>query len=88
MFFCTALIVSSTFSFTFIANNAYSGIWPSDNEMIIQEFLLKETENLNNENEKRGKQIIGLINKNAGDKLKSAVVETRKKKKKDGNRIF
>ncbi len=83
MFFCIALIVSSTFSFTFIANNAYSGIWPSDNEMIIQEFLLKETENLNDENEKRGKQIIGLINQNAGNKLKSAVVETRTQKEKE-----
>ncbi len=83
MFFCTALIVSSTFSFTFIANNAYSGIWPSDNELIIQEFLLKETENLNDENERRGKQIIELINKNAGDKLRSAVSETRNKKEKE-----
>lgn len=83
IFFCTALIVSSTFSFTFIANNAYSRIWPSDNEMIIQEFLLKETENLNDENEKRGKQIIELINENAGEKLESAVAETRAQKEKE-----
>ena len=83
IFFCTALIVSSTFSFTFIANNAYCRIWPSDNEMIIREFLLKETENLNDENEKRGKQIIELINENAGEKLESAVAETRAQKEKE-----
>ena len=45
--------------------------------------MLKETENLNDENEKRGKQIIELINENAGEKLESAVAETRAQKEKE-----
>lgn len=76
LFFSIALLVSSTFSFCFIANNAYRNTWPSDSETIIQKFLLQEIENLKIENNKRGKLIIDTIYKEIQKKIKSAVAES------------
>lgn len=77
VFFCTALIVSSIFSFSFIANNAYKKTWSSDSETIIQEFLLKEINTLKIENEKRGKLIISSINNGIREKIKGIVDESK-----------
>lgn len=73
IFFCLALIVSSTFSFSFIANNAYEGNWLSDSEMIIQTHLMDSAYDLRRENEHRGNLILGGINETADDKLSKAI---------------
>lgn len=77
-FFCIALLISSVFSFTFIANNAYKNTWASDSETIIQEFLLQEIDSLKIENETRGKIIIKSINEGLRDKIKGIVEKARK----------
>ena len=79
-FFCTALVISSMFSFCFIANNAYKDTWPADSEIIIQEFLLKESEKLKEENNDRGKKILDYINIKAEEDLEPAVRKSRKVK--------
>lgn len=71
IFFCMGLIVSSTFSFSYIANNAYSDSSTSDSEIIIQTYLLEESYQLRIENEKRGKEIINHINSTGTDSLNS-----------------
>lgn len=73
MFFCLSLIVSSTFSFSYIANNAYEGNWLSDSEMIIQTHLMDSAYNLRRENEYRGNLILNGINETADDKLSGAI---------------
>lgn len=84
VFFCTALIVSSIFSFSFIANNAYKKTWSSDSETIIQEFLIKEINMLKIENEKRGKLIISSINNEICEKIKGIVDESKTNKINNG----
>ncbi len=80
LFFCTALLVSSTFSFCFIANNAYKNSWPSDSETIIQEFLSREYKDLREENNVRGKNILDYINANAANKLSPIIIKLKTKK--------
>ena len=69
IFFCAALIVSSTFSFTYIANNAYQTSWPNDSETIIHTHLLNAAYKLRDENNRRGKIILDKINETAGKDL-------------------
>lgn len=73
VFFCVALIVSSTFSFSYIANNAYYGNWLADSEMIIQTHLMDSAYGLRRENEYRGNLILSEINETADDKLSEAI---------------
>lgn len=80
LFFRAALLVSSTFSFCFIANNAYKNSWPSDSETIIQEFLSKEYKDLREENNVRGKNILDYINANAASKLSPIIIKLKTKK--------
>ena len=68
-FFCVALIVSSTFSFCYIANSAYKDSWPSDSEIIIQNYFMNEVYKLREENEYRGEVISSYINEIAKEKL-------------------
>lgn len=79
IFFCAALIVSSIFSFSYIANNAYRDSWCSDSETIIQEFFLNEAYRLREENERRGKIILKYIKSNAGEGLKKIIDGARTK---------
>lgn len=82
-FFCVALIVSSTFSFSYIANNAYSDTCLNDYEMTIHNFLLREALSLQTENNRRGEKILNEINSMAENKLKSTItaIEDEKEKK-------
>jgi len=73
LFFCTALLVSSTFSFSYIANNAYKKSWPSDSETILQNFLLNAAYELRTENERRGELIQNSLNETAKERLGGAI---------------
>jgi len=86
IFFCIALIVSSVFSFSYIANNAYKESWPSDSETIVQEFLLKETDEIKLENEKCGKIILNSINKNAHEDIEETVNKSKESKVQEWNK--
>lgn len=81
VFFCVALLVSSIFSFTYIANNAYKDSWARDSEKIIQGYLLEEFAELQKENEKRGKSILNTINTTANDRLQGVLSKVEDNKK-------
>lgn len=72
IFFCVALIVSSTFSFTYIANNAYKDTWANDREIMIQSYLMNVTYQLRDENNYRGDKIINEIEAVSNDSLRVA----------------
>lgn len=80
-FFCIALLVSSTFSFTYIANNAYKDSWASDSEKIIQSYLLETIADLQEENENRGQSILNEINYTANDRLQEVLSKVEDNKK-------
>lgn len=61
LFFSLSLMVSSVFSFTYIADNAYADSWASDRESMIQTYLTNESYRLQQENERRGKILIDKI---------------------------
>ena len=61
LFFSLSLMVSSVFSFTYIADNAYADSWASDRESMIQTYLTNESYRLQQENERRGKILIDTI---------------------------
>ena len=86
VFFCMVLVVSSIFSFSFIANNAYRSSWLGDSEIIIQNYLMGATYRLQEENDRRGKKILEDINFNAKEKLLGAMYEAENVKRSDGNR--
>ena len=81
IFFCVALIVSSTFSFSYIANNAYQGNWLSDSEMIIQTHLTEAANELRRENDLRGEIILANIRATADEKLEEAIENVSGKEK-------
>lgn len=56
-FFCASLIFSSTFSYVYISNTTYELIRSRDDNLILEQFLLKTAHSLKEENEKRGKFI-------------------------------
>lgn len=78
LFFCVVLIVSSTFSFSYIANNAYKDSWANDSETIIQNYLLDAVYQLRAENERRGEIILDNINSTAKGKLIGAIDAIKK----------
>ena len=75
LFFSLSLMVSSVFSFTYIADNAYADSWASDRESMIQTYLTNESYRLQQENERRGKilidKIYNIIKKDLGESMKN-----------------
>lgn len=61
LFFATALIVSSSFSYAYISGNAYKNTWPEDSETLIQEYLIRETNVLKKQNKHLGKLFLENI---------------------------
>lgn len=78
LFFCVVFTVSSIFSFSYIANNAYKDSWANDSETIIQNYLLDAVYQLRAENERRGEIILNNINNTAKDKLIGVIDTIRK----------
>ena len=85
VFFCVALIVSSTFSFCYIANSAYKDSWPSDSEIIIQNYFMNEVYKLREENEYRGEVISSYINEIAKEKLLRLIDNSKIQERKELN---
>lgn len=54
VFLAVAFVVSSSFSFSYIANNAYKNSWPGDSEILIEKYLTQSIANLDKENERIG----------------------------------
>lgn len=73
LFFCICLVVSSIFSFSYIANSAYEKSWISDSEIIIQNHLLEVSYALKEENDFRGKQILESLNSSSKEQLKETM---------------
>lgn len=73
LFFCVALVISSTFSFSFIANNAYANTSASDSDTTIRTYLINSAQKLQEENEKRGKQLLREIPATARERLEPAM---------------
>lgn len=75
LFFSLSLMVSSVFSFTYIADNAYADSWASDMESMIQTYLTNESYRLQQENERRGKilidKIYNIINEDLSQSMKT-----------------
>lgn len=69
IFFGVTLMVSSLFSYSYIANYAYKGTWLNDREVIIREYLLNVTYLLYKENETQGEKVLELIKENANNEL-------------------
>lgn len=80
-FFCIFLVVSSTFSFSYIANNAYQGNWLSDSEMIIQTQLTEAVHDLQRENNHRGDIILESIRSKADGTLATTISVASKQEK-------
>ncbi len=55
--FTGALIVSSTFSFVFIANNTYKDMRPKNSNITIEKFLTEEAYNLSRVNDEIGEKL-------------------------------
>ena len=73
LFFCWALVMSSSFSYSYIANTAYEKSWSSDSETLIQRYLLDAAYRLREENERRGDAILENIDIVAGDRLSGVI---------------
>ena len=58
LFFAAAIVISSSFSYAFISENAYRKSLDSDSETIIQNRLIQETSSLENENERIGELLL------------------------------
>ncbi len=69
IFFSVTLMVSSLFSYSYIANYAYKGTWLNDREVIIREYLLDAAYLLYKENETQGKKALEAIKENANNEL-------------------
>lgn len=61
LFFSISLVVSSVFSYSYIAGNAYKDTWAGDAEAMIQDFLICETGDLKEENERIGRLLLDKI---------------------------
>lgn len=75
VFFSISLIVSSTFSYSYIANTAYRDIRDSDYETIIQSFLITESHRLRTENSRIGKILFDNISGELNSDLKGVIDE-------------
>lgn len=69
MFFCAFLMISSTFSFVYIANNAYKESWLDDSDTMIQNYLFEQAYGLKNENSRRMEEVFVEIQSTAEDSL-------------------
>lgn len=67
VFFAAALVVSSCFSYVYIAGNAYKDSWTGDSKTLIQEYLLRESAALKERNAFLGEQFL----KNIGNDLQN-----------------
>lgn len=54
IFLALSFVVSSSFSFSYIANNAYAKTWANDGEILIQKFLTESISDLAVENKRIG----------------------------------
>lgn len=79
IFFCVFLTVSSVFSFSYIANNAYADNWVADCETMIQNYLIENAYALREENEYRKKYILNEINNTAQNSLIAAASRIKQK---------
>lgn len=73
LFFVIALIISSIFSYTYIANNAYSGNWVNDSEFIIQKYLTYTVYQMQKKNNDIGQELLDNITQNASNQLRPAM---------------
>lgn len=61
LFLATSFVVSSSFSFSYIANNAYILLGANDSEIIIERYLTQQITNLESENKRIGSQLYNYI---------------------------
>ena len=54
IFLAIAFVVSSSFSFSYIANNAYAQSWANDSEIMIERYLVQSISDLATENRRIG----------------------------------
>ncbi len=73
IFFGASLMVSSVFSFSYISNNAYRSSWPSDSDIIIENYLIMESHRLQVENERRGDYILKAIKSRAQEDVENVL---------------
>lgn len=85
LFFAAAIVMSSTFSYAFISENAYRESLDSDSETIIQNSLIQETSSLENENERIGELLLTDILDNVQKGLLPAAEEYSKTLEKAAN---
>lgn len=62
VFLAVSFVISSSFSFSYIANNAYSSSWNDDSEVMIQRYLIQSASNLSYENDRIIESISECIN--------------------------
>lgn len=72
-FFAAAFVVSSSFSYSYIAKNAYASSWNGDCETMIQTYLIREAGLLDKENDRIGGLLLDAIIGDVGSNLKPAV---------------
>lgn len=77
LFFAASVVMSSTFSYAFMAENAYQKSWDSDSETIIQTNLIQETSRLEDENERIGGLLLEDILGSVQESLLPAAQEYR-----------
>ena len=70
LFFVIALIISSAFSYTYIANNAYAYTWNNDSEYIIQKYLTSTIYKIQEKNDNTGEELLNNIISSANEKLR------------------
>lgn len=83
VFFNITLVLSSTFSFSYIANYAYKDSWTNDSESIIREFLSEKIFELYRENENRGDITLKSINTIAKENLLGVMDANREQNKEE-----
>ena len=81
LFFSISLLVSSVFSYSYIAGNAYKNSWAGDAETMIQEFLIRETGDLKEENERIGRLLLDEIIRMVSDDFGTLIEECVKQQK-------
>lgn len=92
LFFVIALIISSAFSYTYIANNAYAYTWNNDSEYIIQKYLTSTIYKIQEKNDNTGEELLNNIISSANEKLRPIMEivyedETRNTKDKFKNKL-
>ena len=88
LFFAIALIISSAFSYTYIANNAYYDTWSNDSEFIIQKYLTSTIYKIQEENDNTGEELLNNIISSANEKLRPVMETVYKDKIKNSENKF